>query len=252
MAKLVTAHDILHVHKALGIACLLHFLYRYAWLWPTTGRLGMQVSSWRLIIMHLLLSVSSLVFKVPAARVRSQPTTIWKEYQLHAILFTARCVVAFLLWPSTPALLRYALIIPFHAAADMVTEQYGTPGSTTVRGKHALKKGWLVSRMIVAYGLYQHLALASHLLPNVRGRDLGFNAIIAIQSSAFAMTLVRKGWITWRMHAASYTACIAISALYIVRSLTPLESLSAVLAYGARRAGCNKYVLWGVFTLLHT
>lgn len=252
MAKLVTTHDVLHVHKLLGIACVLHFLYRYAWLWPTTGALGMRVSNWRLVFMHLMLSTSSLMFKVPAARIRSQPTTIWKEYQLHAILFTSRCVVAFLLWPSTPGLLRYALLMPFHAAADMVTDQYGAPGSTTVRGKHGTEKSSMVNRMIVAYGLYQHLALASHLLPNRRGRDLGWNAMIAIQSSAFAMTLVRKGWITWQMHAASYTACIAISALYIVRCLTLVETISAVLAYGARRSGCNKYILWGVFTILHT
>ena len=252
MARLITKHDVLHVHKTLGLACLLHFLYRYAWVWPTTGSLGLSISDLLLVCMHWLLSVSSLVFKVPLTRTLRQPTTIWKEYQLHAILFTSRCVVAFLLFPGTSALLRYVLVMPLHVAADFVSEHFGVQGNTTVRGDHTKKRGPLLQRMILTYGLYQHFALASHLVPNARGRDLGWNAMIAIQSSAFGMTLVRKGVFKWHHHAVSYTICIAVSALYIVQQLSYWQSICAVMAYAARRYGVNKYGLWLVVSLLHT
>ena len=252
MARLVTKHDILHVHKLLGITCLVHFLYRYAWVWPTTGTLGFAPESFWYVALHWLLSLSSLVFRVPVARTARQPTTIWKEYQLHAILFTTRCVVAFLISPTTRPLLRYALIMPFHVAADVVSMQFGVTGSTTVRGNHTQRKGLFLQRIITTYGLYQHFALASHLVPNARGRDLGWNAVIAIQSSAFAMTLVRKGIFKWYHHAISYTVCIGISVVFIVQHLTTWQSMCAILAYCMRRLGANKYVLWAAFSLIHT
>lgn len=236
MARLVTAHDKFHVHKTLGLLCLVHFAYRYTRPWPFAV-------PWYWIVAHVMLSSSSLIFRVPGRRIKSQPTTIWREYQLHAVLFTLRCAAV---WAVPFGVARCLLVLVVHLLVDLVTGTFGEPGSTTVRGRHDRDKRPIVRAMVLVYGLYQHLALASHLAAGPEN-GLGFNALIAIQSSAFAMTLVRKGIWTWRHHAAFYTACIGLSAAYICSQLRGGQVALAVAAYGARRAGASKYLIWPVY-----
>jgi len=47
--------------------------------------------------------------------------------------------------------------------------------------------------------------VASHILPNARLADLAYNAIIAIASSAFMMTLYRKRIIRGMSHMVMYS-----------------------------------------------
>ena len=42
--KLATAEDSLHVHKVLGALAVVHFAYRYLWVWPRTGSLGFDAT----------------------------------------------------------------------------------------------------------------------------------------------------------------------------------------------------------------
>ena len=35
--KLVTKEDPQHIHKVFGMLCVLNFVYRYCYIWPTTG-----------------------------------------------------------------------------------------------------------------------------------------------------------------------------------------------------------------------
>ena len=245
MAKLFTKHDPYHAHKTLGLLCLVHFAYRYGWQMPREGHLAVE-APW--IAAHVLLSTSALLFRVPAKRIRGNPTTIWREYQLHAVLFTARCAVVWALPAHTPPMLRYAAVMPVHAAADWVSSKHGDKGSTTVRGKHGKPKSATVGAMVVAYGAYQHLALASHLVPATTP-GAGFNALIAIQSSALGMTLVRKGTWDWRHHAAFYSACLGLSAYFICAYvLSGAQVLLTAAAYVARtKAGISKYIVWAAF-----
>ena len=247
MAKLFTKHDPYHAHKTLGLLCLLHFAYRYGWQLAQEGHLGVGVP-W--IAAHMLLSASALLFRVPAKRIRANPTTIWREYQLHAVLFTARCGVVWALPAATGPLLRYATVMPWHAAADWVSARHGDSGSTTVRGRHGKTKSATVRAMVLAYGAYQHLALASHLVP-AHTPGAGFNALIAIQSSALGMTLVRKGLWGWRHHAAFYSACLGLSAHFIcAHVLSGAQLALAAAAYIARtKAGISKYIAWAAFCL---
>ncbi len=236
MAKLITAHDRFHVHKTLGLLCLCHFVFRYTRPWPVHV-------PWHWMAAHVLLSASSLMFKVPAKRIQRRPTIIWKEYQLHAVLFTTRCMAV---WAVPFGVARCLSVLSIHVLVDTVTDKYGQPGATTVRGQHGKRKSTLTQAMVIAYGLYQHLALASHLAAGPE-RGLGWNALIAIQSSAFAMTLVRKGMWTWRHHAAFYTACIGLSAAYICSQLQRTQLVLAMMAYAARRTGASKYLIWTVY-----
>ena len=234
--KLVTKADRGHVHKVLGIACLGSFLLHYGVYWP---RLGALHASLPVILLHFALSASAIQFDVPAKRIEKWPTMIWEEYRLHAIIFSSRALVVALL--DGPA--RVMGISCVHIAADEVTRRWGKPGNTTVRGDHERRKSTRVYLMTRAYALYQHLAIASHLV-GTNQVDLAYNAFIAVQSSAFCMTLHRKGIITHYTHAKVYLVCIAISAAFIVQSLPAWQTGLALLFSYARMQGVDKYPLW--------
>ena len=241
LSKLITRHDRFHVHKTLGVLCLLSFFYHYAVAWPRTGALR---SSWKVILLHLALSCSGIQFQVPAKRIKKWPTIIWEEYRLHAIIFSFRAVVVAALHGP----FRVVGIALVHLCADEVTRRWGEPGSTTVRGKHdrdPSKRLWWLSR---TYACYQYLALASHLVASrEQAVDLAFNSYIAVQSSAFCMTLHRKGIITWKGHAITYLVCIALSGLYVVQHIKWYQTCGALLFGLARMHGANKYPLWLVY-----
>ena len=102
------------------------------------------------------------------------------------------------------------------------------------------------------YAFYQFTALASHLTPNARLADLGYNTFIAIQSSAFLMTLYRKGVITEVTHALVYTACLIISMFHIFRNCGDAMFIAKLAGAYILRTDfrLNKYVLWLSFALL--
>ena len=95
--KLVTKEDRYHLHKTFGTLALVSFGYRYFYMWPATGHLGLEMDTPSIATMavHTLLSITSLPFRVPLRRIRKQPTMIWQEYRLHAVIFTLRCAIVF-------------------------------------------------------------------------------------------------------------------------------------------------------------
>lgn len=74
------------------------FIYRYGYVYPTTGTLGFD-GKWFdhfTMAMHLALSCSSIIFDVLVKRIMSKPLIIWHEYRLHTMIFTLRCVSVYL------------------------------------------------------------------------------------------------------------------------------------------------------------
>lgn len=132
--KLISKEDPLFIHKSLGLFALFSFTYRYAYVLPTTGTLGFD-GHWfdhLTMVLHMLLAVSSLIFDVMRHRILSKPTIIWQEYRLHAINFTAGCIIVYsfaILWPLEDCLItRIALFccrISIHLVADEITRRYG-------------------------------------------------------------------------------------------------------------------------------
>jgi hypothetical protein len=93
--------------------------------------------------------------------------------------------------------------------------------------------------------------VCSHIVPHERSMDLAYNALIAIQSSAFLMTLFRKSIIAWYHHAIVYTLAIAISASYIYAQFPHMWFLAGVATVAVLRVGAriNKYVLYSGFSI---
>jgi len=255
--KLFTKEDPKYLHKTLGFACVASFLYRYFYVYPRYGNLGLgnDFFSWFTMLLHLALSCSSLIFHVLARRILNKPMIIWEEYRLHAIVFTLRCFSVwcfalfcpdFIRGENAESFLLCALVLAHHVAADYITQRHGTVGQTTVRVKGSESAAMRYAKMF--YGFYQFTALGSHLIPTSNLHELGFNTLIAIQSSAFLMTLFRKGLIKWYSHAFWYSACLLLSQYHMARFFDCWFLAKIILCFIVRvRWRVSKYYIWAVF-----
>lgn len=141
--------------------------------------------------------------------------------------------------------MRLLVVLIASAVADFVSSRYGEKDQTTVRG-NGKAKDVRVKALIKVYSAYQVLATAAHIAGGTIFN--GYTTLIGIQSSAFLMTLVKKGKIKWYIHAFLYTVCLCLSTSTLnFGYATPL--LLAVCVFARIGAGCNKYLLWTGFTL---
>jgi hypothetical protein len=278
LKKLFTKDDPHNLHKTLGFLSLAHYFYRYFWVFPTEGTLGFsdgpRLPDFLGVLLHVALSTSSLIFTVIRTRLMDKPTIIWEEYRLHAIVFTLRGSSVFFfsqLWPAHEVIghdvdagmqtttygtdaqicALYCCVMAHHILADKITDWYGTPGETTVRGD-GQRAGPRFKRLMRLYSLYQFLALGSHLTVHALSPDLGWNPMIAVQSSAFCMTLYRKRLIRGAHHALIYSICLLISAAHILYMLDGYQNflLKVACVYFLRvQFGFDKYLLWGLYSI---
>ncbi len=255
MRKLITPEDKYFVHKFFGFFSLMSFLYRYAYVLPTTGNLGMNGSMLDIatLVIHFFLTFSSLIFHVIEHRIPTRPLIIYEEYRLHAIVFTTRGILVSLLGFYCQDMdvmqrrwLLGAVILLVHLTVDKITSVYGTKGVTAVRNDGVLTFQYIG----LFYSYYQFVALGSHLIWNDRLGDLGFNTLIAIQSSAFLMTLKRKSLIRWYSHAFWYSLCLALS-YYVMWSINGslFFLYPAILFFFRVKFGLSKYVLWPLYVV---
>mmetsp|Transcript_22745 Transcript_22745/g.37959 ORF Transcript_22745/g.37959 Transcript_22745/m.37959 type:complete len:405 (+) Transcript_22745:60-1274(+) len=263
--KLITREDNYHIHKALGILSVISFFYRYGYVYLNKGTLGFDgpdassnfniILDWVTMSIHTLLALSSIIFRVPRKRISTKPMVIYEEYRQHAMVFTMRCFSVFavcMLFQESQRWLTPVVVMAHHLLADRITSIHGTPGNTAVRATSgSMKLSNFYMGVAKLYSLYQFLAIASHILPNERMGDMAYNSIIAIQSSAFMMTLYRKRIIRGRTHMVVYAGCLVLSAFHIVRSLGWAMTGLTVAAFFIRiqlpRAFSNKYAVWLAF-----
>jgi hypothetical protein len=260
--KLVTKEDPIFLHKFLGAFAIFSYIYRFYYILPTTGTLGFD-GSWFdhfSIFMHIALSTSSLIFHVLKQRILKRPLVIWHEYRLHTISFTMRGVAVYLFayfWPyeqhtDFQHMCLWPVVIGWHVIADEITRRHGPadPNQTTVRGKsdgegnsHMSKVPKSVLRF---YAFFQFCALGSQLLPNDRLMDLGYNPIIGVQSSAFLMTLFRKGLIKWYTHAFWYTTALLMAGTVFMLHMRAGYYMTLMFCcfYMRVNFGLSKYLIW--------
>ena len=256
LAPLITHEDPYNVHKSLGIMAVMNFIYRYGFILPTTGGLGYDeytIFNSITIFIHVMLSCSSLIFRVLRRRMPRKPLIIYKEYQLHTILFTLRSTMFYIVGSiATPSNYSWVLGLLFlHIAADVVSYYHGTPGITTVRvADNSRNSPIFVIRRL--FGLYQITSIASMICAIVIGDQgtmncMGYNGLVAIQSSTFLMTLVRKNIIHPYTHLGIYGMCLLFSTWYMINvNGWKLIPISCIL-FGGRMIGINKYILWNMF-----
>lgn len=131
--KLLTHEEshLFHIHKILGIMVLSHYAYR-TYLLLTTGSMQFDSSFFTpyCIVLHMLLSVSSFIFKISQTRIQSAPM-IYPEFRLHSILFAYRSLIVMLMmWYAKrynlvfPLYFRGAVVLVTMVLADLVTNHY--------------------------------------------------------------------------------------------------------------------------------
>jgi hypothetical protein len=254
--KLFTPEDKYLVHKFFGFCSLLSFLYRYVYVLPTTGNLGMDGSALDIVtlVIHFFLTFSSLIFHVIEHRIPSRPLIIYEEYRLHAIIFTTRGILVSLLGFYCQEMeviqrrwLLAMVILLSHLVVDYITSVHGMKGVTAVRNDGVLTFQYIG----LFYSYYQIAALGSFVTWNDRLGDLGFNTLIAIQSSAFLMTLKRKSLIRWYSHAFWYSLCLALS-YYVMWSINGslFFLYPAILFFFRVKFGLSKYLLWPLYVII--
>ncbi len=215
--QLFTHHDKYHLHKVLGFGCLFNFFLRIYWLLAYGSMYIYADSSYSLLIpvAHLTLSLSSLIFQVPQTRLNSK-IIIWKELQLHNMVFTSRSAIVMLYsiicirndidmsykYYYLYLIGKLALIVLHHMLADYITLKYNTNDKTTTRDINWENIPDNVKRGLKQYyAICQILAINSLILTDNDKTGSGvieaaFLVMFPIQLSTFLMTLVRKSIIT--------------------------------------------------------
>lgn len=221
---LFTNHDKYHLHKVLGFGCLFNFFLRIYWLivYGSMYIYADTLTSLFIPVAHLTLSMSSLIFHVPQTRLNSK-IIIWKELQLHNMVFTSRSATIMLYsvlcsrmnGAASAAsatysayayylyqLGKFALVIAHHLLADYITTRYNTNDKTTTRDinwenisdrtKEVMKRYYAVCQILAINAL-----ILTDNEPYGSGAvESAFLIMFPIQLSTFLMTLVRKSIIS--------------------------------------------------------
>lgn len=145
-------------------------------------------------------------------------------------------------------MLLFANYTMFHLVVDEITRRHGSAEHTTVRVDGETR--FLSTMALRFYSFYQFAAIGSLLTPGPRLGDMGFNTLIAIQSSAFLMTLFRKSLIPWYVHGIIYTVCLFISMYHMFQAVPQYAIIKIAIVFCLRtQLRMSKYVVWGLFTL---
>ena len=189
--KLITHEDGFHVHKILGVFVLTHFIYRfYNVIFYNTTLLEKDNYTPFYILGHLLLSGSSLIFKLPKNRVNGKPI-IYPEFRAHSILFAYRSLLSTLcFYYKLDIMFNQFLLFLTLIYADLITYYYKSdtktmrnmPYDTFLTDEKEKKQ---ISRI---YGGMQ----VSATIMTMGNIHTAFTPAFAVQLAALLMTMVKK------------------------------------------------------------
>jgi hypothetical protein len=204
--------DVMHMHKIMGFGCLAHYGVRFYWKFKY-GSMFFGPNDISPLI-HLGLSLSSFLFKVPTLRLSSK-AIIWKELQLHNIIFTSRSVMMMyhsMLFKELNYLyyfVRLGIVGLHHYLADVVSDRYQNNDKTTTRDiPHNIDNKIIIDANKKFYAISQIAATSTLLISS--NPDNGFVIMFPIQFSTFLMTLVRKGFISNNQWHIFYSLSLAL------------------------------------------
>eukprot|EP01041_Mallomonas_annulata_P004732 gene4732-9400_t len=263
--KLVTKEDFFHLHKLIGIASMIHYIYRF-YLVLTTRSMNFDNSLWTLgaILLHSTLSVSSLIFKIPEKRIRSGPM-IYPEFRLHSIIFALRSLFTMALMYfsrryalSFPLYFRGAIVLITMVFADIVTKSYRDQGTTMRSMPFPQYVSQKTRDTINTYYSISQIFATSQIL-FAHSLDEPFLVLFPIQMAAFLMTCVRKSIISpgaWHVY---YALSLGLNYMW-----NPFMNLSrgveggfffpvaiAVIIIRFCLPSINKYAIWSAAIFMH-
>jgi hypothetical protein len=262
--KLSTKEDEYHIHKSLGTFCLANFIYRFYLLFACGSmRLNTPFGLYSVIV-HGILSISSLQFHISNTRNPSKPM-IYPEFRMHSILFGLRSVIITILYHFE---WDYKYIIAICYSVLFLSEYITkiTSGITKIYGKNEDNKTMRnmpfdpsiseenKSRITKMHSIMQ-IGATIFMLGNINS---AFSPLFAIQTAAFLMTLVRKSIITTNTWHLCYTIGLFMNyLLFPTFSPSFIIFLAFVINIHERIVfpyKINKYIAWtfhfGLFIIL--
>jgi hypothetical protein len=265
--KLFTKEDFNHIHKFIGFGALLHYIYRM-YLFVTTGTMQFYdtYATAFFISLHAVLSLSSLIFKIPDYRIKSGPM-IYPEFRLHSIVFALRSItVMLILFISRhfnivfPLYLRGFVVIITMILADLITDSFKHQG-TTMRGMPFPDYVTSKQRDLINsyYSISQIFATAQMIF--CYRLDEAFLVLFPIQIAAFLMTCVRKSIISagaWHFYYATalglnYICCpflrVTVDNSGQYGFFFPVAFMAIFVRFNYPKV--NKYLIWSGATLIH-
>jgi len=197
MDTLITNHDKYHIHKSLGIFCLLNYnlrlIYKITYGYMFSSNYYLLIAT---PLIHLSLSLSSFLFHVPIKRFNSK-IIIWKELQLHNIIFISRStfIMLYSLYYNN-IYGRLFIVLLHHLIADFVSYKYKNDNKTTTRDIPNDNNKVIQYITKKYYAINQIIAISSLLLSDNGLYENAFMIMFPIHLSTFLSTLVRKNIIT--------------------------------------------------------
>ena len=253
--------DSIHIHKLLGISCLIHYIYRFN-EWKNNRNMFLTNDSINLAVigMHTLLSISSLIFHIPSIRNPVSPM-IYPEFRAHSIIFALRSLVTmFIHWCDIYSKIpRIVTVIATIAAADVATKFY-TPQGSTMRSMPFPE--WIPDNVRTVWNLFYSICQIYATLECLMRYDMAhaFMVLFPIQLAAFLMTCVRKGIITnqgWHIYYSLSLLTTIAYAMTCEKSLTPKDYIfynSVAIGFTILRFcfKLSKYILWLAILITYT
>lgn len=259
--KLFTHEDKFGIHKLLGFTSLISNLccfvvsplFKYSYLQKR------NLFSFLIILIHLLLSGSSLIFKLPNKRNRSY-TIIWPEFRIHSIIFAYRTLLVMLVcWfdlnKKYEFFLKGIIIYITLFTADYTTNYYKKfldKDDTTMRGMPFSESVSLTSRNNINY--YYSVSQIIATMTTFYTDELFSHYLILfpIQIAAFLMTCVKKSIIstnTWHILYAlslflNYINGVRVAIQFNVYHVLLNIIFVCIMCYLRFTLRLNKYKLW--------
>ncbi|CAB9501655.1 expressed unknown protein [Seminavis robusta] len=251
-----------HIHKVLGISCLLSFIYRF---WNVFngkgGNFGPHWGTLGFCALHLSLHLTSYIFELPPRRI-SHGYRIWNEFRHHALVFTSRSLLCMLViayeqhfhpqqaqnQPDSFWYANLAIVLATCAGADLGTRigQGTTVAHTTIRGTTLADpfEHWFASEQ-------QFMLTAFSLIGFDSRYTAHLSAVFVIQCNALCMTLQRRNVASQPVLTTVYGAMLVFAFWVIVYEDLEAEKALVPATFGAvaviLRMGpwhINKYLLW--------
>ena len=209
--KLNTKEDATYIHKFLGIISLGNFIYRFAnYIINDTMNLN-NFTGIQLILVHGVLSISSLIFHIPTLLNPLKPM-IYPEFRLHSILFGIRSVIAFLFHYYDFHYIHIIFLCYLTMfLADIITYNYNKEqknGKTMRNMPFNNDIPISLQNEITFIHSSMQIGATTFMLGNM---ESAFAPLFAIQLAAFLMTLVRKSIISAKMWHSIYTLTLWIN-----------------------------------------
>lgn len=202
-------------------------------------------NAYYLMFAHILLSYSSLFFKISNMRHKSL-NIIYPELRLHSILFATRSFICYMLsYYNYSYKYKMVTCILTMILADLISYNLNSK-TTTIRNLPGCKDETPKEKLIVSRMYAESQAAATLFM--IYNIETAFLPMFAIQIAAFLMTLVKKGFINNNMSRLIYSLALWIN-IPLMTTLTFFQNAIFILCilifkYMRIKHNLSKYRVW--------